>query len=67
MKKGQATHKQRAFWRHNSFSGSAAMMRQQCREIIKSNTTTAESKNIAEQIETLTLELTESLKTRIDK
>lgn len=53
-------------WRHNSFFGHAAMARHNMQSIKKAETTTHETKEIAEKIESLTHDLIESLRTRSD-
>lgn len=58
--------KRQAVWRHNSFIGSAAMMKAQCQSILKSETATIESKELADQIYGLAVKLRISLKTRTE-
>lgn len=53
-------------WRHNGFLGSAAMMRQQCRNMAVAKTTSVETKKIARDIWNKTLDLEISLRVRID-
>lgn len=72
MRKPKATvqdagwqQKQRV-WRHNAFSGHAAMMRAQARNIGESDSTTQAAKNLAQQIGVLAEQLAVALKTRID-
>ena len=69
IKKGESPEgrerRLRAF-RHNSFVGHARMMTMQAHNIAISDTTTKETKQIADQIANLAVKLERSLKTRID-
>ena len=69
IKKGESPEgrerRLRAF-RHNSFVGHARMMQQQANAIANSNTTTEETKQIADQIYDLAGKLSRSLAKRID-
>ena len=69
IKKGESPEgrerRLRAF-RHNSFVGHARMMMMQAQNIATSDTTTEETKQIADQIVELAVKLEQSLKTRID-
>ena len=69
IKKGESPEgrerRLRAF-RHNSFVGHARMMTLQAYGIATSDTTTEETKQIADQIVELASKLERSLKTRID-
>lgn len=56
--------KRKAIYRHNGFFGSAHMMKSQCRAILSSETATDESKQIANQILGLSMQLVKSLKIR---
>jgi len=58
--------KRQKIWRHNSFLGHAAMMRQNARNIITADTPTDEAKDLAAQIESLAARLSEALKERVD-
>lgn len=51
-------------WRHNSFLGSARMMQMQSLAIINADTTTDETRQIAQQINTLSAKLYDTLKVR---
>lgn len=55
-----------ARWRHNGFIGSAKMMQAQCNAIIKSPTTTTDTKNLAAEIKLWAGTLALKLKERID-
>jgi hypothetical protein len=59
-----AKYSNQLIWRHNSCFGHAAMMKAQCREIMRSPTATPESMRIAGEIRRLAYQLSESLKTR---
>lgn len=52
-------------WRHNSFFGYAKMTEKQMQVIQRADTVRPQSKAIAEQIETLSKALYESLKVRV--
>ena len=69
IKKGESPEgrerRLRAF-RHNSFVGHARMMQQQANAIACSDTTTEETKKIADQIAELAFDLITELKTRVD-
>ena len=69
IKKGESPEgrerRLRAF-KHNSFVGHARMMMMQVQNIATSDTTTEETKQIADQITKLASNLERSLKTRID-
>ena len=69
IKKGESPEgrerRLRAF-KHNSFVGHARMMMMQAQNIITSNTTTEETKQIADQIYALAGKLSRSLSTRVD-
>ena len=56
--------KRLAVYRHNGLSGSAHMIKGQCRAIISCPTTTDESRKLASEILGKSLELIKSLKTR---
>lgn len=53
-------------WRHNAFSGHAAMMKSQLNAIAASDTATPEAKHIANQMLKWVPDLAKALKTRID-
>lgn len=57
----------REIWQHNSYFGHAAMARIHMVAIQSSHTTTHETKQIAAQIEKLSSDLADSLKTRTDQ
>ena len=69
IKKGESPEgrerRLRAF-KHNSFVGHARMMQMQAHNIAISDTTTEETKQIADQIANLAGKLERSLKTRVD-
>ena len=69
IKKGESPEgrerRLRAF-KHNSFVGHARMMQMQAHNIAISDTTTEETKQIADQITNLAGKLERSLKTRVD-
>ena len=69
IKKGESPEgrerRLRAF-KHNSFVGHARMMMLQAQNIAISDTTTEETKQIADQIVELASKLERSLKTRVD-
>ena len=69
IKKGESPEgrerRLRAF-KHNSFVGHARMMMMQAQNIATSDTTTEETKQIADQIYELASKLERSLKTRVD-
>ena len=69
IKKGESPEgrerRLRAF-KHNSFVGHARMMQMQAQNIATSDTTTEETKQIADQIVGLASKLERSLKTRVD-
>ena len=69
IKKGESPEgrerRLRAF-RHNSFVGHARMMMMQAHNIVTSDTTTEETKQIADQIRTLASKLERSLAKRVD-
>ena len=69
IKKGESPEgrerRLRAF-KHNSLMGHARMMMMQARNISISDTTTEETKQIADQIAELVSKLERSLKTRVD-
>lgn len=56
----------REIWRHNSFSGHAAMMKAQCENIVTADTTNVTAKKIAREIYRLAGELQLALKERVD-
>lgn len=58
-------HRQRV-WRHNSFKGFAAMTSQNMQAIIDSDTTYAEAKALARQIQSLAGQLYVALSVRKD-
>lgn len=53
-----------ARWKHNSFMGSAMMMKRNCQSILTSDTATDEAKAIAVRIEQDAELLGEALRTR---
>ena len=69
IKKGESPEgrerRLRAF-KHNSYVGHARMMQMQAHNIATSDTTTEETKQIADQIVELASKLERSLKTRVD-
>ena len=69
IKKGESPEgrerRLRAF-KHNSFVGHVRMMMMQAQNIATSDTTTEETKQIADQIYELASKLERSLKTRVD-
>ena len=69
IKKGESPEgrerRLRAF-KHNSFVGHARMMMMQAQNIATSDTTTEDTKQIADQIAKLASKLEQSLKTRVD-
>ena len=69
IKKGESPEgrerRLRAF-RHNSLLGHARMIQMQAHNIATSDTTTEETKQIADQIAELASKLERSLKTRVD-
>lgn len=58
--------KRNLVWRHNSFFGSAMFAQKAMNAIIKSSTTTRETKKLAEDIQAKCVALRAALKTRID-
>lgn len=54
-------------WRHNGFLGWVVLMSKNLRQIIEAETTSVETKLLADRINNLLQELRQSLKTRIDR
>jgi len=61
-----AWQQKQRIWRHNAFSGHAAMMRSQARAIHSSDSANETAKRIAMEIHRLAEELSLALKERID-
>lgn len=62
-----AWYRRQAIWRHNGFFGCVAMMQQQLKDIIRSETATDTTKTIAHKMLGYAGELQTLLKTRRDQ